>query len=275
MTEVKASLKIKTMILSLMLALAVLLPASVLSEPEWTYPIPPGILANKEGYLTLVNRDRLLSGNYEPHDLVTLTVKRTVGDTQMRKTVSQALENMFAVAQNEYGLTLYVKSGYRSYHTQRTMYFNRVDSMGYDDGLVQYPGASEHQTGLCADILNYEWTKKDGMNYRFAETTEAKWMAEHCWEFGFVVRYESDKEEITGIKFEPWHLRYVGRECAKYMWDNHLSLEEFTLEWEGYIASWEGQGGDFEALVMRLNLPNKVIVVETSEDGEEEISAFY
>ncbi len=267
-------MKIKKILPCLTLILALLLPLCALGEPEWTYPIAPDTLANKEGFLTLVNRDRLLDSGYEPQDLVRLSVKRTVSDYELRKACSIALEQMFAAAQAD-GYTLYVKSAYRSYQTQRTMYTNRVSSMGYDDGLVQYPGASEHQTGLCADILNYEWTQKDGMNYRFAETAEAQWMAEHCWEFGFIVRYESDKEEITGIKFEPWHLRYVGKECAKYIWDNHLSLEEFTLEWEGYIASWEAAGGDFEAMVMRLNLPNEVIVVETNEDGEEEISAYY
>ncbi len=262
-------------ILSLALMFLALLPFSASGEPAWDYPIEPQILANKEGYLTLVNRDHLLGSDDVPGDLVTLTVRRTVKETQMRKTVSDALEKMFDTALNDYGYTLYVKSGYRSYKTQHTMYFNRIESMGYDDGLVQYPGASEHQTGLCADILNYKWTQKDGMNYRFAEEDEAKWMAEHCWEFGFIIRYELDKEEITGIKFEPWHLRYVGKECARYIWENHLSLEEFTEEWQAYIASYEASGGDFETLVMRLNLPNEVIVLETNEDGEEEISAYY
>ncbi len=274
MTILKNNLKRYMLPLALLLAACCLLPALSCAGPAWEYPIAPEILANKEGYLILTNRDNLLGADYEPNDLVRLTVKRTVSDYELRKACSQALEQMFAAAQAE-GYTLYVKSAYRAYQTQKTMYFNRLDSMGYDDGLVQYPGASEHQTGLCADILNYEWTKKDGMNYRFAEEAEAKWMALHCWEYGFILRYDSDKEEITGIKYEPWHFRYVGKECAKYIWDNHLSLEEFTAEWQGYIASWEAAGGDFERLVMELNLPNDVIVVETNEDGEEEISAFY
>ncbi|MBO5571043.1 MAG: D-alanyl-D-alanine carboxypeptidase family protein [Clostridia bacterium] len=57
-------------------------------------------------------------------------------------------------------------------------------------------------------------------------------MAEHCWEHGFIVRYQKDKEEITRITFEPWHLRYVGVQVACYMRDHHLCLEEFTEEWE-------------------------------------------
>ena len=259
----------------LALACLVFAPSGAAGEPAWNYPIPPDILANKEGYLTLTNRDHLLPSDYEPNDLVVLSVRKTDRGTKLRKAVSEALEVMFGAAQDESGYTLYVKSGYRAYQTQKTMYFNRLESMGYDDGLVQYPGASEHQTGLCADILNYKWTQKDGMNYRFAEEDEAKWMAEHCWEYGFIVRYELDKEEITGIKFEPWHLRYVGRECARYIWENHLSLEEFTEEWQAYIASYEAAGGDFDALVRKMNLPNKVIVLEIREDGEEEISAFY
>ncbi len=257
-----------------MMLLWVILPSAAFGWPAWDYPIPPDILANKDGVLTLVNRERLLPADYEPQDLVRLTVKRTVNDYELRKVCSLALEQLFAAARED-GYTLYVKSAYRAYQTQKTMYYNRLDAMGYDDGLVQYPGASEHQTGLCADVLNYEWTKKDGMNYRFAQEPEAQWMAQHCWEYGFIVRYESDKEEITGIKYEPWHLRYVGKTCARYIWENHLSLEEFTEEWEGYIASWEASGGDFDRLVMEMNLPNEVIVLETGEDGEEEISAFY
>ncbi len=245
------------------------------AEPEWTYPLSPLVLADKDEYLTLANKDCLLPASYEPDDLVRLSVKCTVGDTQMRKAASEALDRMFEDANAQAQFVLYVKSGYRSYQTQRTMYYNRLDKVGYDDGLVQYPGASDHQTGLGVDVLNYEWTQKDGMNYRFAQEAEAQWLALHCWEYGFVIRYESDKEELTGIKYEPWHLRYVGPEAAEYMYQRHLCLEEFTAEWQEYLARYEAEGGDFEKLVLSLNLPREIVVLETDEDGEEEISTFY
>jgi len=172
----------------------------------------------------------------------------------------------------EDGYTLYVKSAYRSYGTQNTMYQNRLERYGYDDGLVAYPGSSDHQTGLGVDVLNYEWTQKDGMNEKFALEAEAKWMAEHCHEFGFVIRYMEDKEDITGIKYEPWHLRYVGKEVAAYMMENHLSLEEFTEEWQAYVAEFEAAGGDMKRLTIQRRYLGPIIVVSVGEDGEEEYS---
>ena len=99
-------------------------------------------------------------------------------------------------------------------------------------------------------------------------------MEAHCAEFGFILRYMSDKEEITGIKFEPWHFRYVGKEAAAYIMENHLSLEEFTEEWQAYIADWEARGGDFRELIIRRAQVNPVTVLD-DEDGEEELSIFY
>ena len=214
--------------------------------PDWEYPLEPEILDDYSRYITLANRTHLLDSDYIPDDLVNTSCKKSydAGTTQLRQVASDAINAMFAAAQAD-GYTLYLKSAYRSYKTQKTMYNNRLDRLGRDDGLVSYPGASDHQTGLGADILNYEWTRKDGMNKDFANTREAQWMEAHCQEYGFILRYMADKEEITGIKFEPWHFRYVGLEAAAYIMENHLSLEEFTEEWQAYVAAWEAAGGDF------------------------------
>ena len=264
----------KLSVAAALLCVALLLPAASRCETVWTYPLDADILANRQGYLTLANKDCLLDADFEPFDLVQLTVKKTVNDMKLRKRAAEALTEMFLAAQDA-GYTLWVKSAYRSYQTQKTMYYNRLNSMGRDDGLVQYPGASDHQTGLGVDVLNYEWTKKDGMNAKFANEPEAQWMAQHCWEYGFVIRYELDKEDITGIKYEPWHLRYVGRETAAYMTQAHLCLEEFEAERLEAIRAYEQDGGDFTRLVMRLNLPRPILILETNSDGEEEYSAFY
>ena len=90
--------------------------------------------------------------------------------------------------------------------------------------VVAYPGTSEHQLGLCADIMdNKDTTMK-------AEEVEnlplLKWLKEHCAEYGFILRYPKDKQALTGW-YEPWHFRYVGEEAAKYMTENDLCLEEF------------------------------------------------
>ncbi len=244
--------------------------------PAWEYPIEPEIINDFEQYITLANRSHLLDSGYVPSDLVKTTVRRAsgVGQMELRKAANDALNEMFEAASNA-GYTLYLKSAYRSYQTQKTMYNNRLQKMGRDDGLVSYPGASDHQTGLGVDVLNYAWTQKDGMNKEFAKTAEAQWMLEHCQEFGFVLRYMSDKEEITAIKFEPWHFRYVGKEVAAYMMENNLSLEEFTDEWESYVADYEANGGDFRELILWRARVRDAVVVRVDPDGEEEYSIFY
>ena len=267
--------RVTLLFLSVLLLLEAL-PTRAEGMPDWEYSLEPEILYDYGQYITLTNRQHLLSSDYEPNDLVNTTCKKSsdAGKPQLRQAASDAINAMFAAALED-GLTLYLKSAYRTYQTQKTMYYNRLDRLGRDDGLVSYPGASEHQTGLAADILNYEWTKKDGMNKEFAKTKEAQWMEAYCAEFGFILRYMSDKEEITGIKFEPWHFRYVGKEAAAYIMENHLSLEEFTEEWQAYIADWEARGGDFRELIIQRAMINPVTVVDVSEDGEEELSIFY
>ena len=238
-------------------------------QPEWTYPLEPEILKDSAGYITLANKEYLLDEKFAPQDLEDAKVRHVVDDP-VRKAVNEALVTMFEDAEAA-GYKLYLKSGYRSYQTQETMYFNRLEkNRGKDDGWVAYPGSSDHQTGLGVDVLNYAWTKKDGMNEKFALEDEAQWMAEYCWDYGFVIRYMEDKEDVTKINYEPWHLRYVGVEVAQYMKEMHFSLEEFTEDWQSYIADYEMNGGDFEAL-LRERAQVHATVVGYSEDGEEEV----
>ncbi|MBE5771058.1 MAG: D-alanyl-D-alanine carboxypeptidase family protein [Clostridiales bacterium] len=244
------------------------------SQPEWEYPLAPEILKDPGDYIILTNTETLLGADYIPDDLVRVTAKKGAGgEMELRKAANDALNAMFAAAEED-GYTLYVKSVYRSYQTQKTMYYNRLDRYGYDDGLVAFPGSSDHQTGLGVDILNYEWTQKDGMNEKFAAEAEAKWMEQNCHRFGFILRYMEDKEEVTNIKYEPWHFRYVGLEAAAYIMENHLSLEEFTWEWQAYIEEYERNGGDFEEL-LRERARINYTVIEVTEDGEEELSIYY
>lgn len=264
--------KLACFLLILLLPLACLADESQLA---WDYPISPLTLMNSEGYITLANRDNLLSSSYIPTDLVNITAKHISGRFQLRKEAHDALVRMFDAAKEE-GMTLYVKSAYRSYTTQSTMYYNRLmKNNGKDDGWVSYPGASDHQTGLGLDILNYAWTQKSGMNADFAATKEAQWMALHCHEYGFVIRYLQDKQEETGINYEPWHLRYVGEEVAAYMYENNLCLEEFTAEWQAFIAYYNARGGDYEALCASLTtLPEPVETGVYDDSGDAEISFF-
>lgn len=213
-------------------------------EPEaaqWAYPIPYDLLMASD-YIVLTNKENLLSEDYIPPDLVKLTCKKISSDPiQMREVAANALSDMFAAAKED-GIILYAHSGYRSYRTQKTMYSNRLKkNNGKDDGVVAYPGSSDHQTGLGIDIINKAGIGKK-FTTAFAETKEGKWVAENCWNYGFVIRYQKNKEDITQIMFEPWHLRYVGVQVAQYMHENDLSLEEFTAEWKEAAAEYQAAG---------------------------------
>ena len=90
--------------------------------------------------------------------------------------------------------------------------------------VVAYPGTSEHQTGLATDIVA---TSHQLLDDSQAETAEQQWLMENCWKYGFILRYPLGKSEYTGIIYEPWHYRYVGKEVAQYITENELCLEEY------------------------------------------------
>ncbi len=244
-------------------------------EVTWQFPLAANLLQDKGGFLQCVNRRQLLEEDYVPHDLVTVKLRTVNGDVELRKEAAQALNGMFAAAELA-GHKLYIKSAYRSYQTQNTMYHKRLEKNSGDDGVVAYPGSSDHQTGLGVDILNYEWTLREGMTPAFGGTAEAQWMEAHCAEFGFILRYMPDKQDITGIIYEPWHFRYVGPEAARYIMSQWLSLEEFDRQALDAIAAYEQAGGDFPAYVKQLEaLPPLISLGETDTEGDGEVSLFY
>lgn len=134
--------------------------------------------------------------------------------------VQTALAEMQAAAKKD-GLSLYVVSGYRSYDYQGQLYNNycKRDGKAAADRYSARPGYSEHQTGLAFDL--------NSTADSFAYTPEAKWIAAHAQEYGFIVRYPKEKEAVTGYKYEPWHLRYLGKETAQAVYDSGLCLEEY------------------------------------------------
>ena len=113
-------------------------------------------------------------------------------------------------------------SAYRSYKSQKEVYNNRVKAVGRKkaEDYVAKPGFSEHQTGLCIDITNRD-------KYFVKGTEEADWLANNCYKYGFIIRYPEGKENITGISYEPWHIRYVGKEIAKQIHNKGITLEEY------------------------------------------------
>ena len=134
----------------------------------------------------------------------------------------------FIKATRDEGLSVYLSSGYRSYADQAYLFDRKVAQVGsYEDAarIVLPPGTSEHQTGLTCDITDRYYETK---NSSLENTAMYKYMSQHCHEYGFIVRYPADKEDITGVMYEPWHFRYVGVEAANYMVENNLCLEEFV-----------------------------------------------
>lgn len=138
---------------------------------------------------------------------------------------AEALRQFIQAARDE-GLSVYLSSTYRDYNTQSNLYNNKVAVYGDTAWtIVAEPGTSEHQTGLAADITDKYYQLKDSS----LENTELfQWMSQHCQEYGFIVRYPADKQDITGVIYEPWHFRYVGVEAATYIMENDLCLEEFV-----------------------------------------------
>ena len=135
------------------------------------------------------------------------------------KTITAFNEMVSAAA--EAGITLWIVSGFRSYETQRNTYSYFVSDRGVEqaDRASARPGHSEHQTGLAIDVN----TTSD----YFANTPEAEWLKENCYKYGFIIRYPEGKEEITGYKYEPWHIRYVGEGKAEKITKSGLTLEEY------------------------------------------------
>ncbi|MCQ2484551.1 MAG: M15 family metallopeptidase [Clostridia bacterium] len=131
-----------------------------------------------------------------------------------------AFDKMAADAAKE-GLDLHIRSGYRSYSYQKNLYNNYVaqDGKAAADRYSARPGHSEHQTGLAFDV--------NSLSQSFENTAEGKWMAKNCWKYGFIIRYPKGKESITGYMYEPWHIRYLGKENAKAVHDSGLTLEEY------------------------------------------------
>jgi D-alanyl-D-alanine carboxypeptidase len=180
---------------------------------------------NNRTQLVLVNSEYGLSEGYKPEKLTIPNIQFAAGVNQEEKhvaeTIASPLEELVNAAKED-GIILLGNSGYRSYKSQKETYTNRVKAEGkkHADAYVAKAGFSEHQTGLCIDITN-----KNG--YFAKGTKEADWLAENCHRFGFIIRYPYGKKSITGIEYEPWHIRYVGEEAAKYICDNGITLEEY------------------------------------------------
>ena len=172
--------------------------------------------------------------NTLPEDFSVELVTLASCGLKVDKRIFADLEEML-VACREAGLRPLICSAYRTEAVQTRLYNNKIARLraagyGRESAVkeagrwVAVPNTSEHQTGLALDIVSAGYQV---MNRKQENTAEQKWLMEHCWEYGFILRYPSDKSEITGIGYEPWHYRYVGKETALAMRDSGQCLEEY------------------------------------------------
>ena len=172
--------------------------------PDHTVEVING-MSYVDGVL-LANKTYSLPASYDPKGLT--------------KETSAAFKKMQTAAYKD-GISLWVCSGYRSYYDQRylyNMYCNR-DGKAAADKYSARPGYSDHQTGMAIDVNN--------ASDSFSGTREAKWLANNCAKYGFIIRYPKGKEAYTGYQYESWHIRYVGTPLAQNITNSGLSLEEY------------------------------------------------
>ncbi len=189
----------------------------------------------------LVNKEHTVDEFFTPADLVLVSeiIKKDLATVKYKKTrgvraAVEALKQMLEAAKADgVGKKWQVAAGYRSWDDQNNTLNAKINSYksknkGWSSSKarraalksVAEPGASEHHLGLAFDV------NKKGAS-TFAGTKNSEWLNEHCWEYGFIIRYQKEKEEITGFVAEPWHIRYVGVEHAMYMKEHNLCLEEY------------------------------------------------
>ncbi len=202
---------------------------NTLSNGDYISYTKSGVDELNEWYLILVNKDNRLASKWTPDSLT--TVHSSNYNYRLDSRVVAAYKDMVNAAARD-GLNLYPISAYRTVDMQTSNFNNKVQrvmkanpSLTREQAeveaatVVARPRTSEHECGLAVDFIDVE--------ERFANTREGKWLKEHCTEFGFILRYEKEKQNITNVIYEPWHFRFVGVKHAKRIEQLGMCLEEY------------------------------------------------
>lgn len=202
---------------------------------------PPMALEDLPWNLRLVNRDHPLAADFVPSNLAELPDESWVEPHVNHRVDARIVEDLTAMlttAETE-GVRPVICSSFRTYDYQENLFENRIERAEHEDHLegteaeeaaafwVAPPGASEHQTGLAVDIVDADYQELDEGQ---EATATQQWLMAHCTEYGFILRYPTDKSATTGIGYEPWHYRYVGKEAASDIAESGLCLEEWLVE---------------------------------------------
>lgn len=180
-----------------------------------------------------VSKSTTLANDYQPRDITVVTVPTAATETPMRlrANVNYHLQELFSRAKQD-DISLMVSSAYRSIDDQRKLYDEFVATKG-EAMAKQYvlsPGTSEHHTGYAVDVTDASDGCQQNSDKCNLSPLSAAWLAEHATEYGFIIRYPSGKEPITGIAHEPWHLRYVGVTLARQLSKNDMAFDEFVQQ---------------------------------------------
>lgn len=194
----------------------------------------------EEYYLLLANAENPLPQDWS------IQTEEVQNGYEMDKRAAPAMREMIQAAKED-GVELMLCSAYRSVEKQQQLFDHSqqaymAQGMSEEEAYAKtatetaIPGTSEHQTGLAADIVTPTYQMLDA---GFADTPAGQWLSEHAAEYGFVLRYPQDKQEVTGIIYESWHYRFVGKTHAKLMKESGLCLEEYLQQElpEGYTGA--------------------------------------
>lgn len=193
-----------------------------------TDPVTSTASDKTEWNLILVNQWNPLPEGYDP--TVTQLKNGHAIDERAYPDLQEMMDDCRAA-----GLNPVICSSYRTMEKQKTLFSNKVNeylAQGYSQEkaeeaagkLVAVPGTSEHQLALALDIVDLS---NQLLNESQENTPVQKWLMENSWKYGFILRYPTDKSDITGISYEPWHYRYVGKEAAKEIYESRVCLEEY------------------------------------------------
>jgi D-alanyl-D-alanine carboxypeptidase len=176
-------------------------------------------------YEILVNKDNALDRNYVPSGLV--DVKSKYKDGIM---INKLVYEQFLLMKSDalkLGYNIDIMSGYRDYFYQDRLFNQLVEEKGLEYTLesIAKPGYSEHQTGLAIDICVFR-NGKFFIENEIKDFEEIRWVINNCHNYGFVLRYPENNENITGYKYEPWHFRYVG-DSASYLYMNNILFDNY------------------------------------------------
>lgn len=179
-----------------------------------------GFFMHRDFYIRLINREHPLPETFVPEHLIDIGLPFEAAPDDPKRLLecqaARAASQLFHAC-HRCGLNLWAVSGYRSFRRQQELFTGSP--------FVAKPGTSEHQSGLALDVscpsIHMELSEK------FSETGEGRWLKKNAPLYGFILRYPKNREEITGVPYEPWHIRYVTKPLASWLTITNLTLEEY------------------------------------------------